>query len=251
VSYDFRGKVALVTGAGGRRGIGRATALRLARDGADLALLDIPWPIDQRAVDERDGWNGAASVAAEVEALGRRALVLEADVSDEAQVEAAVAEALARFGRIDILVANAAARPGGDRVPVVELPHDDLARVIGVNLIGTFHCCKAVGRHMASRGQGGAVVIVSSQSGRIGKPRMAAYAASKFGQIGRRRRSRTKWLPSRSASMRSVPARWTPPGSIGRRRPPPPAPPPMRRAPHFSPHKRGPCRSGASAPRRT
>ncbi len=184
MSYDFKGKVALVTGAGGRRGIGRATALRLARDGADIALMDIPWPVDQRPADERDGWNGAASVAAEVEALGRRALVLEADVSDEAQVEVAVRQTLARLGRLDILVANAAARPGADRVPVIDLPKEEFQRVLGVNLIGTFICCKAVGKHMAESGQGGVVVIVSSLAGRFGRARMSAYAASKFGQIG-------------------------------------------------------------------
>jgi NAD(P)-dependent dehydrogenase (short-subunit alcohol dehydrogenase family) len=184
VSYDFKDKVALVTGAGGRRGIGRETALRLAREGADVALLDIPWPAGQRAADERDGWDGVASVATEVQTLGRRALALQADVSDEAQVHAAAARTIAHFGRIDLLVANAAARPGADRVPVIELAQEELQRVIGVNLIGTFLCCKAVGKHMVQSGNGGAVVIVSSLAGRSGRARMAAYAASKFGQIG-------------------------------------------------------------------
>ena len=82
MAYDFRGKVALVTGAGGRRGIGRATALRLARDGADVALLDVAWPPDQKPSDEQAGWKGLASVAAEVEALGRKALTIEADISN-------------------------------------------------------------------------------------------------------------------------------------------------------------------------
>lgn len=182
--YDFKGKVALVTGAGGRRGIGRASALRLAHEGADIALLDIPWPVTQRPEDERDGWHGVASVAAEVQALGRRALVLQADVSDERQVQAAVHQTIASLGSIHILVANAAARPGGDRVAVIDLPEEELRRVIDVNLLGTFFCCKAVGKHMAESGHSGAIVIVSSQSGRIGKPRMAAYSASKFGQIG-------------------------------------------------------------------
>jgi NAD(P)-dependent dehydrogenase (short-subunit alcohol dehydrogenase family) len=185
MGYDFEGKVALVTGAGGRRGIGRATALRLARDGADVAVMDISWPADLRPADERgDQWDGVRSVAAEIEALGRRGLALEGDISLEREVEDAVRQTVARLGRIDLFVANATARPGGDRVPIIELPQEELRRVITVNLIGTFLCCKAVGRHMVDRGGGGAVVIVSSQSARIAKPRIAAYGASKFGQIG-------------------------------------------------------------------
>src|SRR4051794_1638307 len=109
--YEFEGKVALVTGAGGRRGIGRATALRLAREGADVALMDVAWAVSERVQDERDEWNGVASVAREVEALGRRALALEADVTNEQQVQVAVQATLTKFGRIDFLVANAAARP--------------------------------------------------------------------------------------------------------------------------------------------
>ena len=181
--HEFEGKVALVTGAGGRRGIGRATALRLARDGADVAVLDVAWPVEQRPKDEREQWNGVASVAKEVEAFGRRALALEADITVESQVQAAVAETIAQLGQIDMFVANAGARPGDDRVPVIELPEQALRRVISVNLIGTVLCCKAVGKHMAEK-RNGTVVIVSSQSGRIGKARHAAYAASKFGQIG-------------------------------------------------------------------
>jgi len=184
MAYDFRGKVALVTGAGGRRGIGRATALRLARDGADVALLDVAWPPDQRPSDEQAGWKGLASVAAEVEALGRKALTMEVDISSERQVQAAVERTLARFGGIDIFVANAGARPGGDRVPVLDLPEEDLRRVLSVNVVGTFLCCKTVGRSMVDRGKGGSVVVVSSEAGRQGRPRMAAYSASKFALIG-------------------------------------------------------------------
>ena len=154
MTYDFRGKVALVTGAGGRRGIGRATALRLARDGADVALLDVAWPPDQRPSDERGDWKGLASVAVEVEALGRKALTIEADISNERQVQAAVERTLARFGGVDIFVANAGARPGGDRVPVLDLPEEELRRVLSVNVVGTFLCCKAVGRRMVEGGGG-------------------------------------------------------------------------------------------------
>jgi len=184
VSEELKGKVALVTGAGGRRGIGRATALRLARDGADVALLDLAWPRDQRPGDEQADWKGVESVAAEVEALGRAALPLYADVSVEQEVQAAVARTLERFGRIDILVANAGARPGADRANVVDLPEEALRHVLSVNLVGSFFCCKAVGQHLIQRNEGGAVVIVSSESGRVAKARLAAYSASKFGLIG-------------------------------------------------------------------
>lgn len=183
MTQRFSGKVALITGAGGRRGIGRATALRMASEGADIVLLDIAWPVEQRATDERDHWNGVASVASEVKGMGRRALALEVDVSAEDQVQAAVQKALECFGRIDYLIANAAARPGADRVPVVDLPEEEIRRVISVNLIGTFLCCKAVGKQMSERREG-AVVIVSSQFGRVVPARASAYGASKFAQIG-------------------------------------------------------------------
>ena len=147
--------------------------------------MDIHWPADQRPVDEDDQqWDGVRSVAAEIEALGRRALALEADVSSEREVEEAVRKTASTLGNIDLFVANASARPGGDRVPIIDLPVEELRRVIDVNLIGTFICCKVIGKNMVAAGRGGAVVIVSSQSARIAKPKIAAYGASKFGQIG-------------------------------------------------------------------
>lgn len=181
--YEFEGKVALVTGAGGRRGIGRACALRLAREGADIALMDVAWPVSERVHDEQGEWNGVASVAKEIEELGRRALALVADVTNEKQVQHAVQATLAKFGRIDFLVANAAARPGGDRVPLADMPEAEFRRVLDVNTVGTMLCCKAVAAHMMEARRG-AIVIVSSQSGRIGKAKLAAYVASKFAQVG-------------------------------------------------------------------
>ncbi len=179
--YDLDGKVALVTGAGGERGIGRAVAIRLAREGADVIVSDIAAnPYGPGSTD----WEGAPAVVREIEALGRQAMAVLADVSVSDQVEAMVGSALERFGRIDILVNNAASRPGPDRVPVVELTEEAWDAVLSVNLKGTFLCSRAVARHMVDRGGGGKIVSLSSAAGKRGRARFAAYCASKFGIIG-------------------------------------------------------------------
>ena len=177
--YNLEGRVALVTGAGGEHGIGRGIALRLAQEGADVVVTDIaakPYP--------DASWGGLPAVQAEVEALGRRALALTCDVTDEASVSSAMQKALETMGRIDILVNNAGARAAGDRVPVVDLPKEEWDRVLNVNLTGTFLCSRAAARHMVARGGGGRIVSVSSASGLRGNARFGAYCSSKFGIIG-------------------------------------------------------------------
>lgn len=177
--YNLQGKVALVTGAGGEKGIGRAIAIRLAQEGADVIINDIHAGSTTAA-----GWGGMAQVVREIEALGRRSLGLVADVGDVAQVQALVDGALAHFGQIDILVNNAGARAGQDRVPVVELEEEDWDRVQRINSKGTFLCCRAVARAMIAAGRGGKIINISSTAGKIGVARYAAYCASKFAVIG-------------------------------------------------------------------
>src|SRR5437899_171777 len=106
------GKVAMVTGSGGEHGFGRAIARRLAADGTDLVLTDVA-PTGTAVVTTKPptGWGGLDAVAAEVRQAGRRALTALVDVRSAAQVEAAVGHALETFGRLDILVSNAAAPP--------------------------------------------------------------------------------------------------------------------------------------------
>ena len=179
--YNLNGKVALVTGAGGEHGIGRAIATRLAKEGADVIVSDVVSnPYDYVSSD----WEGAPSVVREIEALGRQAAAILADVSDAGQVDALVNEGVERFGHIDIFVCNAGSRPGPDRVPVVELEEEAWDTVHRINLKGTFLCCRAVARHMINRGGGGKIITMSSVSGKSGSARFAAYAASKFGVIG-------------------------------------------------------------------
>lgn len=181
---DLEGKVAIVTGAGRLRGIGRAIALRLAEDGADVVVTGAPrdpatFPEGERA----RGWQGVASVAAEIEALGRRALALDCDVTRRDDARRAVAEALRRFGRVDVLVNNAGAAYCGDR-PLWEIDEAEWHRVIDVNLNGVYQMCAAVIPAMIEGGRGGRIVNISSTAGRQGIPFYGAYCATKFGVIG-------------------------------------------------------------------
>ncbi|HRJ40292.1 MAG: glucose 1-dehydrogenase [Caldilineaceae bacterium] len=177
--YNLNGKVALVTGAGGKAGLGRAIALRLAAEGADVVVNDI--------VPNRTGspdWTGLPDVVREIEGLGRQALAVVADVSQSTQVEQMVGQALERFGKIDILVNNAGALAGRDRVPVVELEEVEWDRIQNVNVKGTFLCCRAAAKAMIAAGQGGKIINMSSVSGKKGTARFAAYCASKFAVRG-------------------------------------------------------------------
>jgi NAD(P)-dependent dehydrogenase (short-subunit alcohol dehydrogenase family) len=183
--YDLGGKVAIVTGAGGRHGIGRAIATRLAQEGADVVVTDIERSVEAiRPEDRHAGWQGLSSVVSEIEALGRQSLGLFSDVSDSVQVERMVGQTLQRFGRIDILVNNAGSRPGRDRVPVVELEEDAFDEVMRVNVRGTYLCSRAVARHLIRRGGPGKIIIISSGAGKRGIARYAAYCASKFALVG-------------------------------------------------------------------
>lgn len=177
--YNLQSKVALVTGAGGERGVGRAIAMRLAQEGADVVVNDV-----HAQSPTAEGWGGLAQVVREIEALGRRALGVVADVSDATQVQAMVDQAVAAFGPIDILVNNAGARAGRDRVPVVELEEVEWDRIQRINSKGTFLCCRAVGRVMITAGRGGKIINISSTAGKVGSARYAAYCASKFAVIG-------------------------------------------------------------------
>jgi NAD(P)-dependent dehydrogenase (short-subunit alcohol dehydrogenase family) len=175
------GKVALVTGAGGEHGIGRAIATRLAREGADVIVNDhVECPYADRAT----GWNGLADVVREIEDTGRRGGMIVADITDRGQVERMVAQVIERFGKLDILVNNAGSRPGRDRVPVVELDEEVWDYVQRVNSKGTFLCSQAAARAMIEAKRGGRIINMSSASGKLGYARTAAYCASKFAIVG-------------------------------------------------------------------
>jgi len=185
---EFEGKSVLVTGCGRVRGIGRALAVAFARAGADVAATDIAVGGTRNENEEgleeiRQDWKGLESLAAEIQGLGRRALTLVGDVSRASDAERFVAEALARFGRIDVLVNNAAAPHGADRRLVWEVPEEAWDLVLDVNLKGTFLMSRAVIPHMLSR-RSGRIINMASVSGKRGTLRRGAYTASKFGVIG-------------------------------------------------------------------
>ena len=183
--YDLNGKVAIVTGAGGKNGIGRAIATRLAAEGADVVVTDISQSVEAiREVDMRDGWEGLPSVVKEIEAMARKSLGLFSDVSDSAQVDGMLQSVLDHFGKVDILVNNAGSRPGKDRVPVIELEEEAFDEVMRVNVRGTYLCSRALARHMVERGSGGKIISISSGAGKKGIARYAAYCASKFAIVG-------------------------------------------------------------------
>jgi 3-oxoacyl-[acyl-carrier protein] reductase len=185
------GKVAFITGASRR--IGRATALVLAREGADLLLNA------RSARDEVEG------VAAEVRALGRRAAVVMGDVTDEAAVKRMAAEAASAFGRIDILVNNAAIRR---QVPFTEMSYGEWREIMAVILDGAFLMCRAVLPVMVAGG-GGTIVNIGGVSAHIGARNRAHVAAAKAGLVGL-----TKALAVEFAD-RNVTVNLLAPGKIG------------------------------------
>jgi 3-oxoacyl-[acyl-carrier protein] reductase len=185
VTYELTGltdKVAVVTGAGRMRSIGRPIAVELARAGCDVVLTGTGRSPDRYPDDEKAaGWRDIESVAEEVRALGRRAVTAVSDVSDLAAVEALAARTTAELGRVDILVNNAGAARGADRVPVIDLDPALWRTVIDVNLTGSFLMSKVFGRLLSESGNGGSIVNISSIAGKLLSPTTAAYAASKAG----------------------------------------------------------------------
>lgn len=185
---EFDGQVALITGCARAQGMGRAMCAAFARAGADIVATDVAAggtrnENDEGLAEARLGWKGLESLAAEVQGLGRRVLTLVGDVSRAADAERFAAEALAHFGRIDVLVNNAAAPHGADRRLLWEVPEEAWDLVLDVNLKGTFLMSRAVIPHMLSRARG-RIINMASVAGKRGTARRGAYTASKFGVIG-------------------------------------------------------------------
>jgi len=180
--YDLKGKVAIVTGAGRKLGIGRGIALRLAREGADVAVADICREFEEFPGYGLGTWDGLKETADEISALGVRSLPVRVDVTDAAQVDEMVRKTVEALGRLDILVNNAGGAPGP--APVIALEEAAWNKTIAINATGTFLCSRAAARQMLAQGQGGKVINISSIAGKQGSPFLAAYCAAKAAIIG-------------------------------------------------------------------
>lgn len=161
------GKIALVTGAA--RGIGQGIALCLAEEGADVLVNDLPAASFAGQPDAND-------TVQQIERLGRRALAHAADVSDRAQVAAMFAAAAQQFGRIDIVVANAAM---SIREPTLSAEWNHVQRTIEVAQFGVYHTCQAAARQMVAQGGGGKIIIIGSVLADMPMPHSAPYNMAK------------------------------------------------------------------------
>ncbi len=178
----LEGKVAVVTGAGRMRSIGRPIALEMAKAGCRVVITGSGRPKERYPDDEKAaGWRDIESVADEVRAVGGKVLATVSDVGDETAVRALLQRTVQEFGQVDFVVNNAGAARGVDRVPVIDMPTDAWDNVIRVNLRGTFLMSKIFGRQLIEVGRGGCIVNISSIAGKILPPNTSAYAASKAG----------------------------------------------------------------------
>ncbi|MDD5060044.1 MAG: 3-oxoacyl-[acyl-carrier-protein] reductase [Candidatus Omnitrophica bacterium] len=178
------GKVALITG--GARGIGQAIAMTFAKEGADIVVADVNLEIAQKT-------------ASEIEALGRKAMALEMDVTSYEKVEEGINKILDKMGKVDILVNNAGITK--DNL-LLRMSLADWDAVINVNLKGTFNCIKAVTRPMIKQ-RSGKIISIASIIGLMGNPGQANYAASKAGIIALTK-TVAKELASRNINANAV-----------------------------------------------
>ena len=178
VGGPLDGRVAFITGAA--RGQGRAHAIRLAGDGADIIAIDICRPVSDTITYPLATSAELAETAAAVEATGRKVLAREVDIRDLAALQQVVADGVEQFGRLDIVVANAGVLSWGR---LFEMSEEQWDTVIEVNLSGTWRTIRAAVPAMIEAGNGGSIIVVSSSAGLKATPGNGHYSASKHGLV--------------------------------------------------------------------
>lgn len=174
-------RVAVVTGAARRGGIGRAIAARLLRDGLAVVVSDLPRPMDTHPAYASAHASELDDAVAELATLGDVA-GCPCDVRSSHQADALIASAVERFGRLDVLVNNAGVAIG--LAPVVDLSDEDWQVNLDVMASGVFRCSRAAARQLIAQGDGGRIITIASQAGKVGSPWLAAYCAAKFAALG-------------------------------------------------------------------
>ena len=167
---ELKGKVVVVTGAA--RGIGEAIAKAFGSVGCSVLIAD--------RMRRPDGRQRAEKAAEKIQETGGRAFVMQVDVSDRSQVEKMIQTAVEKFGRIDILVNNAAIMKGR---PLLDMDESNIQEHVDVNIKGCFHCCQLAARQMIKQGNGGKIIIISSVDGIEAEEGIVAYSASKAALI--------------------------------------------------------------------
>jgi len=179
------GRVALITGAAKANGIGAACARRLSRDGFTVVVADVAVGGVSGPFEPDSSASGLDSLVSSLAQSGGSASSAQGDISSEPEATALVEQVVARHGRLDVLVNNAAAPQRREGVPLDELEPSEWDRVMAINSRGTFLMCQAAYRTMKQQAFGhGRIVNIASIAGRVGLPRMAAYSSSKASVIG-------------------------------------------------------------------
>ena len=178
MAATLEGRVAFVTGAA--RGQGRAHAVRLANEGADIVAVDVCGPVSDTITYPAATAEDLAETASAVEATGRKVLAREVDIRDLAAQQQLVSDTIEQFGRLDVVVANAGVLSWGR---MFEMSEDQWDTVIDVNLNGTWRTLRATVPAMIEAGNGGSIIVVSSSAGLKATPGNSHYAASKHGLV--------------------------------------------------------------------
>lgn len=178
----FEGRVVAVTGSGRAGGLGAAILRRFAEEGAACVVTDLGTPKERMGAGDIGTTEEMEAVAEGLRALGARAIAVPCDVRSDADCRAVVEAAVAAFGRLDVMVANAGI--GYLMKPFLETEEADWDTVLDVNLKGAFLSAKHAAAHMVARGEGGRILMIASQAAKSGFPHMAPYCASKHGMVG-------------------------------------------------------------------
>lgn len=181
--YNLKGKTAIITGSGRKKGIGAAIALKLAGEGCNVVISDIGNPKgEQFSKDHIGTTTEMEEIAEEARQLGGKAITLVCDVRFEDQVQTMIQKTTDVFGDLDILVNNAGV--GYIMEPFTEFKEESWDAVLNVNLKGAFLCSKHAAIQMQRQASGGSIINIASQAAKSGFPFAAAYTASKHGMIG-------------------------------------------------------------------